>query len=136
MPYGRSFLKKYLIASILCLVLSGCALLVRSPLRLVLQGEGETLYHRGIFHVHSQYSHDSKASLETLLNTAHKAYLDFVVLTDHNNMDARKEYEKMDSERYPLLVIGTELSTPDGHLIALNLQKRQRQEGSSPILPK
>ncbi len=71
---------------------------------------------RGVYHVHSEFSHDSKASLDYIVKTAKKAGLDFVVVTDHNNIDGKKAYQPS-STSDPLLIFGTEISTwHDGHL--------------------
>ena len=78
-------------------------------------------YFRGIFHVHSEFSPDSKVALATVVKTARKARLDFVVVTDHNTLDGRAAYQKMPAPHEPLLIFGDEITTPDGHLIALGI---------------
>ena len=79
---------------------------------------------RGVFHVHTEYSHDSKASLDLVIETARKAGLDFVAVTDHNNMKAREVYGTMKATDRPLVIIGTELSTRHGHLIAIGIKEQ------------
>lgn len=83
--------------------------------------ESHELY-RGVFHVHSVYSHDSRASLEFIRKTAGKAGLDFVVVTDHNSSEGLEHYQKAGDFSPPVLVFGNEISTVDGHLIALGVQ--------------
>jgi hypothetical protein len=69
---------------------------------------------RGVFHVHSEHSHDSSLSLETLTLSAAKANIDFIVLTDHNHLFAGN------IELNGVMVLaGAELSTAFGHLIQL-----------------
>ena len=59
------------------------------------QAMGEPALYRGIYHVHTEFSPDSKASLKNIIETAQKLKLDFVVLTDHNNRRVKGAYEKM-----------------------------------------
>ncbi len=77
--------------------------------------------YRGSFHVHSKYSHDSKATLEEIRLHGERSNLDFVFVTDHNNMLAYTEYRKSSLPPRPLLVFGNEISTTEGHLIALGV---------------
>lgn len=82
---------------------------------------------RGVFHVHSEASHDSELTLEEIAETARTRGLDFVILTDHNAQLAA-----------PITLSGVtllsyaELSTPFGHLIQLGapmlLQKGEREK--------
>ncbi len=84
----------------------------------------ETLeLYRGVFHVHSVYSHDSQASLDFIRKTARKAGLDFVVVTDHNTLEGMHHYKKAGDFSSPLLIFGNEISTVDGHLIALGVHE-------------
>lgn len=79
-------------------------------------------WYRGVYHVHSNYSHDSKATLEMISETAGQAGLDFIVVTDHNNMDAKKAYQPKPKD--PLLIVGTEISTwHDGHLGVIGVKE-------------
>jgi hypothetical protein len=79
--------------------------------------------YRGAFHVHSEFSHDSKASLERIIDAAERASLDFVVVTDHNTLAGAEAYRKMNAPDRPLLIFGNEISTSDGHLIALGINE-------------
>lgn len=76
---------------------------------------------RGAFHIHSRYSHDSSGSLEKIAKAAQNHGLDFVVITDHNNLDAREENSSRETR--PLVIVGSEISTTDGHLIALGIDR-------------
>ena len=92
----------------------GCTFVIRTPFNPPKNKKPNLL--RGIYHVHSEFSHDSKASLDYIVKTAKKAGLDFVVITDHNNIEAKKYYSAP-VESDPLLIFGTEISTwYDGHL--------------------
>lgn len=146
---------------------SGCALLVRFPsapdkgdrsppaeragdLRPAPFVSERPSVFRGVFHLHTEFSHDSKISLKQVVKEARKAKLDFAVITDHNTLAGKEAYREGDffpstqplrglaqpfdfardgepvepqAKRVepPLLIFGTEISTPDGHLIALGL---------------
>ncbi len=78
----------------------------------------DPLIARGAIHVHTVRS-DGAGTPERVAGAAHRAGLDFVVLTDHG--DATRA---PDPPRYVdgvLLIDAVEISTTDGHLIALGL---------------
>lgn len=107
-------LQKRITFVLLCFFLSSCTFVVRMPF--VPPKEKKPHLYRGVYHVHSNFSHDSKAALDYIAKTAKKAGLDFVVITDHNNNNAKKYIQSPDGDG-PLLIIGTEISTwYDGHL--------------------
>ena len=115
-------LSLFVLAVILAVFNPGCAFILRKPVYKA--GEIQSLKtYRGAFHIHSNFSHDSHATLQTIQNTAKKAKLDFAVITDHNNSLARDVYAGMDEPAGPLLIFGTEISTGDGHLIALGVRE-------------
>ncbi len=71
---------------------------------------------QGIIHVHSTFS-DGGGTPEEIAKAAHQAGHDFVILTDHNNDEARKKgfekkYEGTD------LWVEMESSTPVGHAVS------------------
>ena len=70
---------------------------------------------RGAFHVHSDQSHDSSLSLDTIAQAAKDLGHQFVVLTDHN-----KQLAGTMIRQGIVLISGAELSTPFGHLISLD----------------
>ncbi len=78
---------------------------------------------RGICHVHTNFSHDSNATLSLILEKAQEMALDFVVITDHNTMEGLKAYQKMKPPAHPLFIFGDEISTKEGHLIALGIRE-------------
>lgn len=83
----------------------------------------------GAYHVHSTRS-DGRASPEEIAHAAKIAGVQFVILTDHN----QTEIVPPRFEEGVLLIFGTELSTPAGHLVALGLQtpitEAQRQQNA------
>jgi hypothetical protein len=71
----------------------------------------------GALHVHTTLS-DGGGSPEEVIAAAREAGLGFVAITDHNNLNAKP------AEGYHegvLVLVGTELSTTAGHLLALGL---------------
>jgi hypothetical protein len=74
--------------------------------------------YRGAIHVHTTHSSDAKGSVSDVVVAAKNNDLDFVIVTDHNNLSAKKE------EGYKeglLFLAGSEVSTDHGHFLALGL---------------
>jgi hypothetical protein len=71
----------------------------------------------GVVHVHTRYS-DGRGTPEEIIAAAQAAGLDYIVITDHNGFDAKRV------EGYSgrlLVIVGTEVSTRSGHLLAFGL---------------
>jgi len=87
---------------------------------LSLSGEfpaGHLLTIAGAVHVHTTLS-DGGGTPQEVIEAARAARLSFVVLTDHDNLDAKP----LEGYRDGLLVIvGTEVSTTAGHLLGLGI---------------
>lgn len=87
----------------------------------------ETSRVRGVFHVHSDASHDSQLTLEQIAAAARARGLRFVILTDHNHQLAAPM-----ELRGVTLISGAELTTPYGHVVSLAasdvLPEDQRRE--------
>ncbi len=86
----------------------------------------------GVLHVHHAPSHDSDAPFEEVVAAAHAAGLDFLVLTEHAPDDrVRGPLPAAErAGRYPgpdgrelLVLVGVELATADGHLLALGARE-------------
>ncbi len=69
---------------------------------------------RGVFHVHSDSSHDGRTPASEQLAAAERLGLDFVIFTEHNTQPVHGS-----PSAEPLAVPGTEWSTTYGHLIYL-----------------
>lgn len=72
---------------------------------------------RGVVHVHTTAS-DGGGSPASVVAAAQQAGLDFLFITDHNNLLAKSSegwHERL------LVGVGTEISTASGHLLALGL---------------
>jgi hypothetical protein len=75
---------------------------------------------RGVFHVHSRYS-DGSGTPEQIARAAATAGLRFVVLTDHG--DATRTPDAPAYYGDVLLIDAVEISTSDGHVVALALPR-------------
>ncbi|HXY38765.1 MAG TPA: CehA/McbA family metallohydrolase [Vicinamibacteria bacterium] len=71
----------------------------------------------GVVHVHTRLS-DGGGSPQEVIDAARAAGLGFVAITDHNHLDAKplEGYHQR-----VLVLVGTEISTPSGHLLGLGL---------------
>lgn len=73
----------------------------------------------GVVHVHTTLS-DGGGTPEEVIAAAQQAGLDFIFLTDHNNLDAKPH----EGRHGRLLVgVGAEISTSAGHLLALGIER-------------
>jgi predicted metal-dependent phosphoesterase TrpH len=75
-------------------------------------------------HVHSVGSYDGKASVDEILDAAEDAGLDAVAVTDHDEIEKSLEAAERASGRGIVAVPGVEVSTADGHLLALGVEER------------
>jgi len=71
----------------------------------------------GVVHVHTTLS-DGAASPAQVIEAARAAGLDFLAITDHNNLDAKAVEGR---HQGVLVLVGTEISTNAGHLLGLGL---------------
>ncbi|MFB6297073.1 MAG: CehA/McbA family metallohydrolase [Salinirussus sp.] len=74
-------------------------------------------------HVHTAASYDATAPVEAVLDRAVEVGLDAVAITDHDTLSGART--ALESGRDGLTVIpGVEVSTGDGHLLALGVAER------------
>jgi predicted metal-dependent phosphoesterase TrpH len=71
-------------------------------------------------HVHTQYSYDSLITPEELVFYAKKCGLDAVAVTDHDRIDSALKIAK--ETDFPIIP-GMEISSLNGHILALNVQE-------------
>ena len=110
------------------LLLAALALLAASLLRVALwrplsltgepPGDGDARA-AGVVHVHTTLS-DGGGTPEEVIRAARAAGLAFLGLSDHNNLDAKPLEGYRDGV---LVLVGSELSTPSGHLLGLGLDR-------------
>ncbi len=85
----------------------------------------------GVIHVHHAPSHDSDAPFEAVLEAAGEAGLDFVVLTDHADVDEPgplpgSEHAGLHvapNGRKVLVLVGAEFASRDGHVLGLEIDR-------------
>lgn len=89
--------------------------------------------YKGALHVHSTYS-DGNGDVKEIMAGANAAGLDFVVLTDHDQLDPQKHEGWHNST---LLIVGSEITPPENHMLVVgngpldgigDLKKRLPQE--------
>jgi predicted metal-dependent phosphoesterase TrpH len=74
-------------------------------------------------HVHSEASHDCNEPVELILEHAQDIDLDAIAITDHDEIENSLEAAEK-AEEYGLIGIpGAEISTADGHLLALGVEE-------------
>lgn len=71
-------------------------------------------------HLHSNFSDDALGSPESLIQSLQKRGLQGMALTDHNTIQGCLKVQKVVPKDF-LFIPGVEISTADGHLLALNL---------------
>jgi predicted metal-dependent phosphoesterase TrpH len=77
-------------------------------------------------HVHTAASYDAVPTVDAVLGRAAEAGLDGVVVTDHDAIHASLDAVER-APAYDLFALpGVEVSTADGHLLAIGVEKRPR----------
>jgi predicted metal-dependent phosphoesterase TrpH len=71
-------------------------------------------------HVHTVHSPDASTSLEGVIETVRRRGLDMVAITDHNSLDGALALREMAPD---LVIVGEEIQTTDGELIAYFLEE-------------
>ena len=72
-------------------------------------------------HLHSNYSHDGRSSLQQLVERAHECGLDRLALTDHNTFEGAANLARIAPD---LAVAGEEVKTLEGEVIGLFITRR------------
>ncbi len=80
---------------------------------------------RADLHIHTIHSWDGTCTVPAVLRQAvHKAHLDVIAITDHDEIAGALEAEELASSYGIEVIPGTEISTADGHLIALFVRQK------------
>ena len=74
-------------------------------------------------HVHSQYSEDGAGSPKDIIRSLKKKGLQGMVITDHNTVKGSLKAVKIAPKDF-IVIPGIEISTADGHMLALNIEKK------------
>ncbi len=72
-------------------------------------------------HIHSKYSEDAIGSPKEIIKSVKKKGLNGIAITDHNTIKGGIETLKVAPKDF-VVIPGVEISTKDGHLIALNIK--------------
>ncbi|RJP54158.1 MAG: PHP domain-containing protein [Anaerolineaceae bacterium] len=73
-------------------------------------------------HIHSIYSHDATATVHAILKQAMDVGLDVIAITDHDEFRGSLEAQQIAPAYGVEVVPGAEVSTEDGHLVALYIK--------------
>lgn len=73
-------------------------------------------------HIHSKYSEDATGSPKEIIKSVKKKGLDGIAITDHNTISGGLEALKVAPKDF-IVIPGIEISTKDGHLLALNIDE-------------
>lgn len=87
---------------------------------------------KGAFHVHTDLSADASGSLEEIAAAASRAGLDYVVVADHTRALGSRGRHEPGWRDGVLVVVGEEISTTAGHLVALDLATHNYTLGPTP----
>lgn len=98
-------------------------------------------------HIHSEYSGDGIGSPKEIIKSLQKRGLQGMTITDHNNLEGNFKALKIAPKDF-IVIPGVEISTLDGHMIALDVKETVQRElsaeetvekiidlGGTPIVP-
>jgi hypothetical protein len=106
------------VAVIVAVVSASFVMMPQSPQ--VLPSNGMRAAVRGAMHIHTRRS-DGTGTVDQIAAAAARAGLSFVILTDHG--DATREPERPSYQHGVLCIDAVEISTDDGHVVALGLPR-------------
>ena len=73
-------------------------------------------------HIHSQYSKDAIGAPKDIIKSLKKKGLQGMAITDHNTVEGGLKAVKIAPKDF-IIIPGIEISTADGHMLALNVEK-------------
>ena len=74
-------------------------------------------------HIHSEYSSDSHAKIDDILNIAKKENIDIIAISDHNTVDGTSEVVKKTRNTDILAIPSIEISSTQGHIIGFGCEE-------------
>jgi hypothetical protein len=83
----------------------------------------KTLSLRIDLHVHTCYSYDSPSSLNEIIFYAKRKGLDGIAITDHDTLKGARRASKLAEGKGLIVIQGIEVTTLQGHVLALNPSK-------------
>lgn len=90
----------------------------------------------GVLHIHTKYS-DGTGSIEEIIKTANKMSIDYLILTDHFNMDVSiNEPSKLGWQNNTFIMTGYEWNDSDqnNHTLVLNSKRIKKESGIDKFL--
>ncbi len=78
-------------------------------------------------HIHTKYSMDSFTELKTILKMIKKRKLDGVAVTDHDTTLGGFKLKKMNKDKDIKIIVGSEIKTNKGEVLALFLNEEIKQ---------
>ena len=86
--------------------------------------------YEGAIHWHTRYSGDAHGSYKALAELGNRCHLDFLITTEHNNLQALTDSQEGWHGRM-LTLVGVESTRHEGYLLGLNLRTYTRHEDST-----
>jgi len=88
----------------------------------------------GVIHLHSAYSFDGRTPIGEILKAANHHGVDFLFLTDHSTLQAKKDgFEGWHNGT--LLIVGEEIAPRFDHYLAFRLEEKAVDIGELPQIP-
>jgi len=109
-----------LLPAILIVAVAVASFAMLPPPPRVLSSDGMRAPVRGAMHIHTRRS-DGTGTVDQIAAAAARTGLSFVILTDHG--DATREPERPSYQHGVLCIDAVEISTDDGHVVALGLPR-------------
>lgn len=75
-----------------------------------------------IYHLHTNYSLDSRITVKSLLTFCRANHIGLAIICDHNSLQGAIEFDRI-ALGNPKVVIGEEIKTEEGEIIALFINK-------------
>lgn len=84
------------------------------------------------FHVHTAYS-DGMIPLQMLVKKALQAGFKVITKTDHNTSKGNGRLRRLAEKKGLIFIPSVEISTKEGHLVAINIDNWDRKNGGKPM---